>query len=171
MWDERGPFARRDHRTISINIDPLALGQPVLHAVAMQADAGAALDDLLQACDARVADRVEATGCRAHAACAPRLRGEAGPAGRRTRRGDAPGRPGARDRRALPADALAVYDGGHTTFWSNDFTPVREVRTRFHEPGMSQLGFGLPYAMALQAQQPRAAVVATSPATAPSASP
>jgi thiamine pyrophosphate-dependent acetolactate synthase large subunit-like protein len=51
---------------------------------------------------------------------------------------------------ALPADALAVYDGGHTTFWSNDLTPVYGVRTRFHDPGMSQLGFGLPYALALQ---------------------
>jgi thiamine pyrophosphate-dependent acetolactate synthase large subunit-like protein len=60
---------------------------------------------------------------------------------------------------ALPADALAVYDGGHTTFWSNDLTPVREVRTRFHEPGMSHLGFGLPYALALKLQQPHKAVV------------
>jgi hypothetical protein len=25
---------------------------------------------------------------------------------------------------ALPADALAVFDGGHTSFWSNDLTPV-----------------------------------------------
>ena len=55
---------------------------------------------------------------------------------------------------ALPADALAVFDGGHTTFWSNDFTPVDAVRTRFHEPGMSHLGFGLPYALSLQLQQP-----------------
>jgi TPP-dependent 2-oxoacid decarboxylase len=59
---------------------------------------------------------------------------------------------------ALPGDALAVFDGGHTTFWSNDFTPVHAVRTRFHEPGMSHLGFGLPYAIALQAQQPGRAV-------------
>ena len=36
---------------------------------------------------------------------------------------------------AMPPDALAVFDGGHTTFWSNDFTPVTEVRTRFHDPG------------------------------------
>jgi acetolactate synthase-1/2/3 large subunit len=55
---------------------------------------------------------------------------------------------------ALPADALAVYDGGHTTFWSNDLTPVHAVRTRFHDPGMSHLGFGLPYALALQALHP-----------------
>jgi acyl-CoA reductase-like NAD-dependent aldehyde dehydrogenase len=48
---------------------------------------------------------------------------------------------------------------GHTTFWSNDFTPVHEVRTRFHEPGMSHLGFGLPYAMALQVAHPRRPVV------------
>ena len=34
-----------------------------------------------------------------------------------------------------------------------------EVRTRFHEPGMSHLGFGLPYAIALQAQQPGKPVV------------
>ena len=59
---------------------------------------------------------------------------------------------------ALPADALAVYDGGHTTFWSNDLTPVHDVRTRFHEPGMSHLGFGLPYALSLKLQQPQRAV-------------
>jgi acyl-CoA reductase-like NAD-dependent aldehyde dehydrogenase len=33
------------------------------------------------------------------------------------------------------------------------------VRTRFHEPGMSHLGFGLPYALALKLQQPHKAVV------------
>ena len=52
----------------------------------------------------------------------------------------------------LPDDALAVYDGGHTTFWSNDLTPALEPRTRFHDPGMAHLGFGLPYALALQAR-------------------
>jgi thiamine pyrophosphate-dependent acetolactate synthase large subunit-like protein len=59
---------------------------------------------------------------------------------------------------AMPADALAVFDGGHTSFWSNDFTPVHGVRTRLHEPGMSQLGFGLPAAMTLQLLHPRRAV-------------
>jgi len=54
----------------------------------------------------------------------------------------------------LPADALAVFDGGHTTFWSNDYTPVHAVRTRLHEPGMSQLGFGLPAAMGLKLLHP-----------------
>ena len=59
----------------------------------------------------------------------------------------------------LPEDALAVYDGGHTTFWSNDLTPARDPRTRFHDPGMAHLGFGLPYALALQAAHPGRAVV------------
>ncbi len=60
---------------------------------------------------------------------------------------------------ALPRDALVVYDGGHTTFWSNDLTPTSGVRTRFHDPGMSQLGFGLPYALALQLLHPAKPVI------------
>jgi len=61
--------------------------------------------------------------------------------------------------RALPPGALAVYDGGHTTFWSNDLTPATEPRTRFHDPGMAHLGFGLPYALALKAHFPDRTVV------------
>ena len=52
-----------------------------------------------------------------------------------------------------------MYDGGHTTFWSNDLTPALEPRTRFHDPGMAHLGFGLPYALALQAAHPGRPVV------------
>jgi acetolactate synthase-1/2/3 large subunit len=59
----------------------------------------------------------------------------------------------------LPEDALAVYDGGHTSFWSNDLTPAREPRTRFHDPGMAHLGFGLPYALGLRAALPGSPVV------------
>ena len=59
----------------------------------------------------------------------------------------------------LPDDALAVFDGGHTTFWSNDLTPALEPRTRFHDPGMAHLGFGLPYALALQVAHPGRTVV------------
>ncbi len=59
----------------------------------------------------------------------------------------------------LPDEALVVYDGGHTTFWSNDLTPALEPRTRFHDPGMAHLGFGLPYALALQAAHPGRPVV------------
>jgi acetolactate synthase-1/2/3 large subunit len=61
--------------------------------------------------------------------------------------------------RALPTDSLVAYDGGHTTFWSNDLTPALEPRTRFHEPGMGHLGFGIPCALALKALHPDRPVV------------
>jgi acetolactate synthase-1/2/3 large subunit len=59
----------------------------------------------------------------------------------------------------LPPDALVTLDGGHTTFWSNDVTPALTPRQVFHEPGLAQLGFGLPYAIALQLAEPRQTVV------------
>ncbi|MET3464275.1 thiamine pyrophosphate-binding protein [Variovorax atrisoli] len=159
MWDEHGPFARRSHKTIAINIDPSALGHPAVHQMAMHADALAALDELLDATANGWQSRVEAGWL-------PRLKAS------RARYEDglatsaatpAPRiHPAALAReiaRALPRDALVVYDGGHTSFWSNDLTPVQEVRTRFHEPGMSHLGFGLPYALALKAERPERTVV------------
>jgi acetolactate synthase-1/2/3 large subunit len=158
MWDERGPFARRHHRLVNINIDPSALGAPALHEVAMQADAGLALADLLRALGdaeaAGAADWLPALKA-VRADYESRLAAMAGD-------GASPMHPAALARavgQALPGDAIAVFDGGHTTFWSNDLTPVHEVRTRFHDPGMSQLGFGLPYAMALQRVHPGKAVV------------
>lgn len=159
MWDERGPFARRSHRTVSINIDPSALGQPALHEVALQADAAAALDDLLAGWGDGAGAQVE-PGWLGEAREA-RMRHERALAALADEEGEVmhPATLAREIARALPRDALAVYDGGHTTFWSNDFTPVHAERTRFHEPGMSHLGFGLPYAMALQAQQPGRAVV------------
>jgi acetolactate synthase-1/2/3 large subunit len=159
MWDERGPFARRHHRTININIDPSALGQPALHEVAMQADAKQALEDLLAALDSRAAPGAEAAWLESiravRAGHESKLRAMASETVE-------PMHPAALAKAiadALPADALAVFDGGHTTFWSNDFTPVSEVRTRLHEPGMSHLGFGLPFAMALQLLHPARPVV------------
>jgi thiamine pyrophosphate-dependent acetolactate synthase large subunit-like protein len=158
LWDERGPLARRHHRLININIDPAALGQPAFHEVAMQADAGEALRDLLDAIrgaarqpDASWLDELH--GVRAgHEAKLAAMVAETGPTMHPAALAKAIGD-------ALPEDALAVFDGGHTSFWSNDLTPVRDVRTRFHDPGMSQLGFGLPAAIALQSQHRGRAVV------------
>ena len=153
MWDEWGPLARRDHRVININIDPSALGHPVMHEVAMQADAAQALNDLL---DATVNQTNSIGSDWLSQLRAVRQKYEQGlldsptavdgvmhPAALAIAIGKAIGT-------TIPSDTLAVFDGGHTTFWSNDLTPVHNVRTRFHEPGMSHLGFGLPYALALQ---------------------
>ena len=152
MWDEQGALARRQHRVININIDPTALGHPVIHEIAMQADALEALRDLLsvltpgsqqstdwlaevrqvrQRHEQKLAAMVVENDSIMHPAALAKAIGD-----------------------ATPADALVVFDGGHTTFWSNDLTPVHAVRTRFHEPGMSHLGFGLPAAIALKSQFP-----------------
>jgi thiamine pyrophosphate-dependent acetolactate synthase large subunit-like protein len=153
MWDEWGPLARRTHRVININIDPSALGHPVMHEVAMQADAKLALSDLLDELQDATVDTQEPwlSSLRAvRRAYEERLAlmndevdGLVHPAALASAIGQ-----------ALPRDALAVFDGGHTTFWSNDLTPVYEVRSRLHEPGMSHLGFGLPFAMALKLAHP-----------------
>jgi acetolactate synthase-1/2/3 large subunit len=60
---------------------------------------------------------------------------------------------------AIPDDALVVYDGAHTSFWSNDLTPVSAPRTRFHDPGAGHLGFGVPYAHALALLEPGRPVI------------
>ena len=158
MWDEHGPFARRHHKLININIDPSALGAPALHEVAMLADAGQALTDLLTA----LGDEAAATG---DAHWLPRLKALRAAYDARlalmTQERAPTMHPAALARAVadvMPSDALAVFDGGHTTFWSNDLTPVHQVRTRLHEPGMSHLGFGLPAAMALQLLHPGKAV-------------
>ncbi|MFO1274201.1 MAG: thiamine pyrophosphate-binding protein [Rubrivivax sp.] len=158
MWDERGPLVRRAQTLLNINIDAAALGHPALHHMALVADAREALQDLLALlpagavqCDAQwLADLRKRRGAdEAH------LRELAGG------RGDVmhPAALALAISRALPADALVVYDGGHTSFWSNDCTPVSEPRTRFHDPGMSQLGFGLPYAIALKRLEPQRPVI------------
>jgi thiamine pyrophosphate-dependent acetolactate synthase large subunit-like protein len=162
MWDEHGPLARRSHLLININIDPSALGAPALHEVAMVADAGLALADLLEtlgaapqlACESHWLARMRAARAGYDAALVAMAQEPVAP--------DGVMHPAALAQaiaNALPTDALAVYDGGHTTFWSNDFTPVHDVRTRFHEPGMSHLGFGLPYALALKLLHPDKAVI------------
>jgi acetolactate synthase-1/2/3 large subunit len=154
MWDQDGPFVRRSHRHININIDPSALGAPALHELGIQADAHAALVDLLAQFDTN-------TGTPSEPGWLPSVRAvrQRYEQALATMAADItpPMHPAALAQAiaaALPRDALAAFDGGHTTFWSNDLTPVHAPRTRFHEPGMSHLGFGLPYALALQLAHP-----------------
>ncbi len=164
MWDEQGSFARRQHCHIAINIDPSALGSPALHTLAMQADAKLALEDLLAALPAQsaAAEAGWLAGLRrtrsayeqrlVDMAAEPAPAAQANPTMHPAALAQALGQ-------VLPTDALAVFDGGHTSFWSNDLTPVHTERTRFHDPGQCQLGFGLPVALALQHLHPERLVV------------
>lgn len=157
MWDERGALAGRRQKLVNVNIDPSALGAPAPHEVAIQADANLALADLIDALgDAGLA--VDAEWLRHLREM--RVTYEA--ALSEAKSGDAGMHPAALSRAiasALPNNAIAVFDGGHTSFWSNDIVPVYQPRTRFHDPGMCQLGFGLPYAIALQMEYPDRTVV------------
>jgi thiamine pyrophosphate-dependent acetolactate synthase large subunit-like protein len=159
MWDERGPFVRRHHRLININIDSSALGHPAMHEIAIQADASLALNDLLetlQAVPGISTDQIWLPSIRTirrlYDEKLRELAKESEPVMHPAALAAALGQ-------CLPTDCLAVFDGGHTTFWSNDLTPVYHPRTRFHEPGMSHLGFGLAYAIALKIKHPEQMVV------------
>ncbi len=156
MWDEQGPLVGRGQRFININIDPAALGAPAPHDIAIVADASLALADILDALrDGDVAVETD---------WLPRLREERRVYEQQFGRaaGDGAMHPAALSlaiAQALPKDALVVFDGGHTTFWSNDIIPAFHARTRFHDPGMCQLGFGLPYAISLQIESPSSPVI------------
>lgn len=156
-WDEHGPLVRAHTPLVNVNVDAAALGEPAPHVLGLLADAGETLAALLAGLDGhRAVDTAWLATLQArraeHRAALDTLADTA----------TEPVHPAALARaisQALPDDALVVYDGGHTSFWSHDYTPVRAPRTRFHEPGMSQLGFGLPYAIALQLACPGRPVV------------
>ena len=150
MWDQAGPFTRRSHRHININIDPTALGAPALHELGIHADAREALVDLQEALASGPAVQPDPGWLASVRAIRRRHEHELAAMATDQVTAMHPAALAAAIGQALPPDALAVFDGGHTSFWSNDLTPVHDVRTRFHEPGMSHLGFGLPYALALK---------------------
>ena len=155
LWDRRGPLLRPGQPHVAVNTNASALGHPATHTVALWADARATLQDLLAALDDGTTAATTAPGWLAQAR-APRLAHEARLA-QLAADTTQPMHPAALAQaiaQALPANALAVFDGGHTSLWSNDFTPVHAPRTRFHKPGMCQLGFGLPQALALQLLHP-----------------
>lgn len=155
-WAGSAPFARGwpEQELIQVDVDPLAVGRARPVSVGIVADAAVALEQLLDAvrrgsADPAWLDGLVAEHRAARAALVPQDAGEPmHPAVLAEELG-----------RALPADALVAYDGAHTSFWTNDLTPALAPRTRFHEPGMGHLGFGLPYAIALKAEFPDRAVV------------
>jgi len=139
---------------IHIDSDTEVIGQHAPIAVGICADAALALDALLQALEDESPSECDPTWVetlrKSRHHWLTQLSGMATSS-------DLPPHPAAAAAQvaaALPADALAVFDGGHSTFWSNDFLPAPAPRTRFNEPGMSQLGFGLPWALTAKLLNP-----------------
>lgn len=158
MWNERGPLVAHGARLIHIDIDPAIIGKHVPVAVGMCADAKLALEALLVHLQPRMPtppprewlgelrksygeyrDRLRLLADQQSAVMHPATLAQEFAS-------------------FLPDDALVTFDGGHTTFWSNDFAPAAAPRTRFNEPGMSQLGFGLPWALTLKLLHPQCPV-------------
>jgi thiamine pyrophosphate-dependent acetolactate synthase large subunit-like protein len=160
LWEGMAPGGAQNpaQRLIHLDREPTEIGRLRPAAVGLVGDARAVLEQLLEAIEAdsgsaepgwRAALRDE------HLAYLSGLRtlgaGETDPMH--------PAQLAAAVGAALPPGALVVYDGAHTSFWSNDLTPVTEPRTRFHDPGSGHLGFGVPYAHALALLEPGRPVI------------
>jgi acetolactate synthase-1/2/3 large subunit len=159
-WDGSAPAVRGwpEQELIQIDVDPARIGALTPVSVGIQADAKLALKQLLGALGVGAPLRESSWVGSLRADYERYVNGLRA----LTNAPSEPMHPAALARElgdALPAASLAVYDGGHTTFWSNDLTPATAPRTRFHEPGMAHLGFGVPYALALAALFPDRPVI------------
>jgi acetolactate synthase-1/2/3 large subunit len=154
LWDDKGPLVRPGCKLININVDPGSIGRVVRHDVGLLADARLALADLLPAVKQRLKEPTAPEWRDSLAAAYGDYRDKLAALAADRGKVMHPAAVAQEIARFMPRDALVTYDGGHTSFWSNDFTPVHEARTRFHDPGMSQLGFGTPYAVALKLHYP-----------------
>jgi thiamine pyrophosphate-dependent acetolactate synthase large subunit-like protein len=154
LWDGSAIAVRG--RLVQVDVDPLIVGRARPVDVGLVGDARAVLEQLLAALGPGAADPEWRAGLAAEHRAARAAYLEAADDG------DAVLHPAALADalgRALPDDALVVYDGAHTSFFTNDLTPATAPRTRFHEPGMGHLGFGIPYANALKLAFPDRPVI------------
>jgi acetolactate synthase-1/2/3 large subunit len=161
LWEGRTPIVRGhpEQTLVQIDVDPEIIGRARPVSEGLNGDARTVLRQLLDALTAGGAGAADpewraslAAEHRAARDAALAAADDGGDVMHPAALADAIGR-------ALPADALVVYDGAHTSFFTNDFTPATAQRTRFHEPGMGHLGFGIPYANALQLAHPDRPVI------------
>jgi thiamine pyrophosphate-dependent acetolactate synthase large subunit-like protein len=158
LWDAQGPMIRPPQRLIQVDTDAAMLGAATPAALTLQSDAAAAAASLLAlltpspAAAPRPWCAALSQTYQAYRARLAALDDGADPVMH-------PATLAAAIAAAVPKDALVTLDGGHTSFWSNDVTHVAQPRQVFHEPGLAQLGFSLPYAIALQLAEPDRLVV------------
>ena len=154
LWDDQGPLVRPPQTLIHCDIDPVMIGRATPASVALVGDARAVLDDL---CDALGTTPPGEESSAWLAECAKHRGADIGQLAALARDDAEPMHPAALAAAladAMPADALLCLDGGHTSFWTNSFARAAAPRTCFHDPGLAQLGFGLPYGIALALLHP-----------------
>jgi thiamine pyrophosphate-dependent acetolactate synthase large subunit-like protein len=164
LWDGIAPAGAEnpDQALIHIDREPTEIGRLRPAAVGLVGDARAVLEQLLDAVGTRPAEADPEWRAGLRDEHLDYLRGLRALGAGETAGDAGPMHPAQLARaigEALPPRALVVYDGAHTSFWSNDLTPVSAPRTRFHDPGSGHLGFGVPYAHALALMEPGRPVI------------
>ncbi len=161
FWDGDGPLVRPPAKLIQIDTDPEALGRTTPCEIGIVADARVCLERLfLKLGDFQPGPSVLEWTEQLVAEYAAYIADFAAmPATCPGSDAPHPAHLALATKDAVSADSLIVYDGAHTTFWNNDIISAPVSRARFHEPGMAQLGFGLPYALALKAAHPDRTVI------------
>lgn len=159
FWGANGTLIGDRAQIIQIDINPEALGRNIPSAIPIHSDARSALSALINELEAAPPrpsnDWLPGLTAR-FARYRASFENPSDPDGL-----PSPAALAAALNEMLPDNALVTYDGGHTSFWHNDILSAPATRTRFHAPGMAQLGFGLPYALALQAAFPERPVICT----------
>lgn len=155
LWDDKGPLVRGAQKLININVDYRALGHPARHELGIVADAKSALVDLVAALSPLPGRAAAADWLAGLRKCREAYRARLDALGATAGEIMHPAALAREIALALPPDAMAAYDGGHTSFWSNEFNAVNAPRRHFHDPGMAHLGFGLPFALGLKLAQPQ----------------
>ena len=159
LWDDKGALSRGRQKLIHVDIDPGVIGAAAAVEIGIVGDAKSVLEALN---DAIGPARIPSGRTAWRDACVAVYRDYRQSLASLGRADDAIMHPAVLTHRladVLPADALVTYDGGHGAYWGNDILPAVEPSTRFHEPGMSQLGFGLPYGLALKLCHPGRTVI------------
>lgn len=141
-WEDFG-----DRQLIQIDIDPTSLGQNIPLHLGLIGDARATVQEIVSALPNRDISRGawHRSIMEERDAYRNRLRQLAAGTGDVLH----PATLAANVARFIGDDDIVTFDGGHTSFWSNDYTPAVKPATRFHEAGMCHIGFGLPWALAL----------------------
>lgn len=146
LWDDRP-----DRKLVQVDIDPAVPGRTLPLELGVTADAGLTISALHEALAGYAPSHDSAW------LAALQTRRDADRSGLSLDPVEGRMHPGALARavaRHIGPDDLVTFDGGHTSFWSNEFTPALSPATRFHEPGMSHLGFGLPAALGMARAEP-----------------
>jgi acetolactate synthase-1/2/3 large subunit len=163
LWDGNGPLVKGwpYQKVIQIDIHPSVIGNKTHVTVGIQGDAKAILTDLLSALEERMSPvsgrpwtRTVVETYRRYREELERLADDWENNGREAMHPATLAREVGQFISEHARDAFVVLDGGAPYFWTNDFTPVFEPRTRFFEAGTGILGFGTPYAHAIKKLHP-----------------